>query len=526
MSKKAAQSSFLVKSGTINSLDGYLPLTGQYGTENPQYSTPTDLLGITNANEVLAVDYYQQANRVAAVLATDTQNGVYDHSKAICDRLNNSTLDDVRTVTARGHQLLTSTIIRDNGSIEYSVSFSIKLGAVENDLYSYWSIDRYPAGDYNNYQIWGSSYAQVFHIVNHILDTYTAQKTLNSLTLNNLVPPVFVRNGYYENGKLHLEINNLNRLSSVLLDANLKQTEVAGLIPYSNSISLTGDYIQTVEVNTGGIFDAGVSLSTGPNEQIDALYLADGPWGTDYIDGEVMVNSFDITSTSSFPANDTYYVERNPTIQGNIKETLNLFRHLKAGDQLVDVSDYDQMSFEVSNSLPIEIVLITDEAIAWSARYRYTIPAHAMPANVTIDFDDFINPAGISSASDHFRSIVFSMSGDYNTFQPFDLSINDLKFQLNSTLSVDNASSINQAAVSNYPNPFVNTTTFQLAKESEKITLTLFDLSGRVVDVQNMTTEQGNLTARYSQASLRPGIYVYRITDDGNQSYSGKIVKE
>jgi hypothetical protein len=86
----------------------------------------------------------------------------------------------VRAVTTRGHQLLTSTIIRANGQVEYAVSFSIKLGAVQNELFSFWSTDRYPAGDYNNYQVWGGSYAQVFHIVNHILDTYTTEKTLNS----------------------------------------------------------------------------------------------------------------------------------------------------------------------------------------------------------------------------------------------------------------------------------------------------------------------------------------------------------
>ena len=526
MSKKSSQTSFLMKNGTVNSLDGYLPVTGQFGTESPQYSTPTDLLGITNANEVLAVDYYQQSNRVAAVLATDTQNGVYDHSKAICDRLNNSTLDDVRAVTARGHQLLTSTIIRDNGAVEYAVSFSIKLGALENDIFSYWSIDRYPSGDYNNYQVWGSSYAQVFHIVNHILDTYTTEKPLNSQLLNDIVPPVFVRSGYYENGKLHLEINNLQRLPSITLNANLKSTEVASVIPYSSTISLTGDYTETVEVATGGIFDAGISLSTGPNDQIDALYLADGPWGTDYIDGEVIINNFDITSTLSFPANDIYYVERNPSIQGQIKETLNLFRHLKAGDQLVDVTNYDQMSFQVSNSLPMEIILITDESIAWTDRYRYSIPAHSSTTNVTINFDDFINSNGMSTSSSNFRSVVFSISGDYSTFQPFNLNISELKFQFNSTLSISNVNPLEQAVVSNYPNPFVNQTTFQLVNHSENVSVTLYDLSGRVVDAQYIKTEYGNLTVNYPAGSLKPGIYVYKITDDSNQNFSGRILKK
>jgi enamine deaminase RidA (YjgF/YER057c/UK114 family) len=93
MSKKSMQPPFLIKNvSNLTTLDSYLELSGQFGTESPQYATPLDLLGNTNANEVLDVDYYQQTNRVAAVLATDIQNGVYGHFKAICDRLNNSTL--------------------------------------------------------------------------------------------------------------------------------------------------------------------------------------------------------------------------------------------------------------------------------------------------------------------------------------------------------------------------------------------------------------------------------------------------
>jgi hypothetical protein len=110
------------------------------------------------------------------VLATGTQNGVYDHSKANCDRLNNSALCGY----CKRLPVLTFTIIRANGQVKYAVSFSIKLGAVESEIFSFWSTDRYPVGDYNNYQVWGGSYAQVFHIVNHILDIYTTEKTLNS----------------------------------------------------------------------------------------------------------------------------------------------------------------------------------------------------------------------------------------------------------------------------------------------------------------------------------------------------------
>jgi hypothetical protein len=65
-----------------------------FGNETTFVSSPTDLIGITNAQQVY-VDYYQGDNRVAAVLATATVGAVYSHSKTICDRLNNSSLENI-----------------------------------------------------------------------------------------------------------------------------------------------------------------------------------------------------------------------------------------------------------------------------------------------------------------------------------------------------------------------------------------------------------------------------------------------
>ncbi len=89
------------RNSVTNNFSSLIPSTGMFGTETTFVSSPTDLVGITNALEVYSVDYYQGATRVAAVLGTATTNGIYGHSKAICDRLNNSTLEDIRTSTKR-----------------------------------------------------------------------------------------------------------------------------------------------------------------------------------------------------------------------------------------------------------------------------------------------------------------------------------------------------------------------------------------------------------------------------------------
>jgi hypothetical protein len=73
------------------------------GTETTYVSSPIDLIGITECR-VYSVDYYQGDKRVGAVLATVTK--VCSHSKAICDRLNNSSLENIVTINLNGYEII------------------------------------------------------------------------------------------------------------------------------------------------------------------------------------------------------------------------------------------------------------------------------------------------------------------------------------------------------------------------------------------------------------------------------------
>ncbi len=133
----------------------FFPETGVFGTEIAHISSPDDLIGITNAKDVFSVDYYRGEERISAALATKTEGSIYDHSKVICDRLNSSKLLDVRYVSLKGHEVIYSKIERASGEIEYALSFSIRQGIDQNELYSLWNIEKYPEGNYMNFQVWG-----------------------------------------------------------------------------------------------------------------------------------------------------------------------------------------------------------------------------------------------------------------------------------------------------------------------------------------------------------------------------------
>ncbi|WP_299682433.1 DUF4114 domain-containing protein [uncultured Tenacibaculum sp.] len=518
----------LMSRGNRNSLMNYLPDTGMFGVETASISSPDDLIGVTNAQEVFAADYYNGNDRVSAILATKTEGSVYDHSKAICDRLNSSSIEDIRTITTRGHKMVSSKIRRANGLVEYTVSFSIKIGTEENELYSYWNIEQYPIGDYYNFQVWGSTYSQVFSNVNYILDTFADQKKLVSDGSNTEIPSVFVSSGRYSNGQLFLEVINKNETKEVLFNGNIQDTEVSNVRNYSETLSLTGNWNETLIVDTGVLFDIGFSLSTSTSSAIDGLYLADGPWGVDYLEDYASVQSFSVTNEDVYDEEMEHEVNRNVSIQGQVKGNVNIFRHVLPGDQTLNVSEYNFISFEMETSNEIELVLMTEDLENWDNRLRYVIPANSEKRLYEIAFNDFKDGEGNSGSIRDVKTIVFSIIGDFTNTVQYDVSVNNVKFKsASSTLSVDDFEATNQAKVFNYPNPFKGGTTIMLPKQSDVVELKVYDLLGRQVFADEVTTIGIDRRKVFCNPQINiKGVYKYVVSDEEGNTYKGTFVSK
>tara|TARA_B110000902_G_scaffold102440_1_gene121130 strand:- start:572 stop:3952 length:3381 start_codon:yes stop_codon:yes gene_type:complete len=528
LNKKEAQLKFNKKQFkakiNTNSLIDYLPETGMYQTETASVSSPTDLLGVTNAKEIFSIDYYQGERRISAVLATTTENAIYDHSKIICDRLNSSSLEDIRTVETRGHQIISSKIKRATGEIEYTLSFSIKMGTTENELFSFWNIDQYPSGNYQNFQIWGSAFSQVFSIANFIIDKHTNDNGLISTKVAEVLPNVFVKSGSYANGVLELFLVNKTNETSIIFDGNIAETEVSEHNNVTNTFSLTGNYNEVLYIETGVLFDIGFSLQTNATAQKDALYLADGPWGLDYLNDYAIVDEFKIQVGERNYSEDVYEVDRNASATGEVKGNINLFRHLLPGDQTLDVTDYSLMNFSVRNNQSIEIVVMQEDNRMWENRLRYTIPANSDEKAYNIAFTDFKDAEGVLVEITNIKTIVFSVIGDYVNYIPFNITVNDLSLISQSTLGTNNIAQVKENKLINYPNPFTNSTTIRLATNSEFIQIKVFDILGRLVDHKKLNTANSKNEAKYNVPNLKSGIYKYLLKDDNNSSHSGTFI--
>ncbi|WBL24909.1 DUF4114 domain-containing protein [Zunongwangia sp. HGR-M22] len=527
-SKYKAQGQFM-KNSLVN-LESLLPETGMFGSEQSYESSPEDLLSITNAKEIFSVDYYQGDKRVAAALATLTDNDIYDHSKVICDRLNSSSLEDIRTIKLAGHEIIMIKMLRASGQVEYALNFSVQLnGSGGNKLYSFWNIGDYPKGNYANFQIWGGAMGQVSTLAKHVIDTF---KTANGLSFNTEesdIPSVFVKKGIYKNGQLYLRLKNNSAATGIHVQGKIRSTEVASETEFNENISLASEYEEEVVVDAGSLFDVGLEIQGNNSPKADALYLADGPWGIDYADTETRINTFSIEEANldGFSSN-SYQIERNVAINGELYETLNVFRNILAGDQQFYTDGFEALEFTTKSNLPVEVILVTEGLTDWNKRYRYAIETNEDKKTYNLRLSDFRNDSE-SFKGEPLKGIVFSVQGNYSAFQQFSVNIENVQFtNFREIPSQENPIAIVDTPAKkayNYPNPFRNNTNLVLPKKGKKVKVMIFDMIGKMVHNKEYELENGKIEVPIQLKSVPPGIYnSIIIVDNKGKSQIGLVV--
>ena len=514
----------LSKSNITNSLIDYLPETGINQTEKAFVFVPKGLSENVNTKDVFSVSYYQGKNKVSSVIATKSDGVVYDHSKIIYDRLNNDRLDSISTILVNEHQVIKSKITDTSGQIKYALRFSVRVDTKENELFSFWNIDQYPTGNYHNYLIFGTSFSQVLSIANFIIDKHSSTNGLKSTLEVNILPNVFVKSGSYANGILKLNIVNRTQEKSVNFVGNVAETELTTHIRVANVFSLSGDYNDVLSIETGVLFDIGFYLETTSSNQKDALYVADGPWGLDYLKEYVTILNFEVNTFEREYDDAVYEVERSVKAIGEVKGNVNLFRHLLPGDKTLNVDKYDFINFIIKNNEPVEIVLMSNENRAWENRLRYTIPANSEERLFKISFSDFVDDKGNNVVITDIKTVVFSIIGDYTNYKPFNFEIKKIAFTVNNVLITDDFTIQENKKLINYPNPFTNSTIIQLPTTSNFIQIQVYNLMGRLVDMQKIKTNSFSKKVKYNAPQLKKGVYKYRLIDDKNNQHSGTFI--
>ena len=506
-------------------LQDFVPLT----TINEDYvidSTPLDLINITNATEVYAVDYMQNNASIASVLVLKTENGVYEHTKYICDRLLGAELISVSTMDINGEAFIKSIIKNTDGSFEYVLSLSAK---VENNdanfaIESHWNLDLYQENvTFYNFQIWSGSIDDLYLLAEDVLNLLNLEKPISGYELS-APPTVFVRKGKYRNGALNLQIINTNATNIIAFDSGFRITETSNFNYDSSHIKLNGNHITDIEVATGNLFDIGFRIGDGVNTP-DDLFMSDGPWGIDDSQASTTVNTYDVAANiNAFDAED-FPIERNLILNATTSTYFAAYRALTPRFKAVNLTEYNSFKLNAKGTGNLEITLVKQSITNWDEQYKTTIALSDSFQNFAIPFSQFNSPLNTALELNDVVTIVFTMVSEDGAITTKEMQLEDVRFSRGgNTLSInDFETETNEPTV--YPNPMIDVSYIHFTTTTnETIQLFIYNQLGILVYQTKVKVKVGKNQIEILKQNLSTGLYICKLTGSQTQYNSLKLL--
>lgn len=485
-------------------------------------STPTDLLYITNATEVFSVDYQKNSKTVASILALKTEGKVYEHTKYICDRLLGAELVSVSTVEINGVNFIRSIIKNTEGNTEFVLSFSAKLSQDQANfsVESHWNLDKYSqSGNWYNFQIWSNSIDNLALLGEEVVKLLGNQKEINNYLLSP-PPTVFVKNGFYKDGSLHLNIVNTNRSESVVFDAGYRATETTDTNYISSSIDLN-NYLTNVEVETGKLFDIGFRIGDGVHTP-DDVFMSDGPWGVDDAANSTEIQNFKVLPNETDAAYGEMAIERNINLKATTKEYVSVYKAFTARYQPIDLTEYNMLKFNASGTGILEIRLIKSGISNWEEQFKAQVDLTNTEKEFSIPFQSFTSNSSHNLQFNDVTTIVFTMVAN-GAERVKELSLKELKLA-NTTLAIqDNEKDTSKITIA--PNPMNREAqiTFNSSLQQNG-TLQVYNQLGQLTLKQKLEITSGENTVKITKDNLSTGIYFIMITMGNTSLDAGKLV--
>ncbi|MBT8259108.1 MAG: T9SS type A sorting domain-containing protein [Bacteroidia bacterium] len=505
-------------------LQDFIPIN-TIGEDYAVESTPTDLISITNATEVYSVDYMENNQSVASILALKTENGVYEHTKYICDRLLGAELISVSTIDINQQSFIKSIIKNIDGSYEYVLSLSAKTENNESNfaIESHWNLDLYEENvTFYNFQIWSDSIDDLYLLAEEVLQLINTEKPISAYSIST-PPTVFVRKGKYINGALDLQIINTNATDNVNFDAGFRETETSNFNYTSSNLSLNQNYITNLEVPTGNLFDIGFRIGDGINTP-DDIFMSDGPWGIDDSQQSTTINTYVVSTNSDGFDSIDFPIERNVSLNATTSTYFAAYRALTPRFDAVDLTDYNSFKLRAKGTGNLEIAFIKKSLNNWEEQYKTNVNLTDDFQNFEIPFTEFNSSLGSELELDDLVTIVFTMASQDGTITTKEMELQDVRFSQTETLSIDEFDS-NKIMLSAYPIPMQSHTTIAFsADQKETMTFVVYDQLGQIVNQIKFESTSGKNELKLNRGSLSPGLYFCKITSRRTNYYPLKLL--
>ncbi len=501
----------------IYNLEGLIPnfLLGYEATE----STPENLTEITNATQIAAADYYKDERRIGSVLGILTDQGVYEHTKYICDRLEGLRLIDLSFTYARGGNFLSYELLSEEGQVQYATGFSAYLQDGEFYIENHWNLHKYSKEENMfNFQIWGKTYLEITQLLEDVLARLEERAPLHSIKYSAL-PKVFITHGEYENGVLTLAVKNKSQSTSIDIDANYTIAEGAEPIEFKQEITLSGNREEIIEIQTGHLYDLSLSLS---NDGVsDEIFIADGAWGIDDSDVNNTITTFEVSPQQTIEVQDAKILERTISVEANVSDYLNIYRTIDAKATPQNLDEYNAITFEANGNAHLTVTVVKESILYWEDQFKMDIILSEESRSFSLKKEFFKSSAYEIMDFSDVTMLVFTINGDQGKNQVINLE--NLRFE---NVEVEVIADVEEYRLDISPNPAKEVINVEfLSEENIQNTILIYNAQGQKLVQTNIYCLEGLNAKSINVDNLNPGVYYIQVINDKGLVASSSFLK-
>ncbi len=498
-------------------------------TNKAYTTTPTDLVNVTNAIDVLSVDYTNNNNTLAVAFATKTLGEVYSHTKPICDRMKEGQLLSVKKINIDGYDVIASVIKQRTGEVEHCINFSIGAKAGRNiySLQSNWITDNYAKEDtMYNFQLWAISYNAVKSMTHDIFNKVKAIKSLQALTTNTAdLPQIFVESITREKTNIQLVINNPTNATSCSFKIATNANEGASENNKIINVTLKPNAMNTISIPVGDSYQSNLYMYNNGLLN-DLVYISDGTWSVNYNTANATIKKFEITNAGYSNNSDEYPLFRKVNIEANTKDFVTAFKLMKGNGFDRNFNDYKAIKFTAAaiGTGSVKITLIKKGITNWNDQYHYTLALNGNETEYAIGLSQFISKATTAAIDlSDVTAIDFTWENTRGVMQTIGGSVNNLRFSKQSIVNI--IASNGEIVI--YPNPNKGKFTVNFVTDAnQSVVLKLVEVaSGKQVHTQFINAKKGMNTVDVDLQSkvYTSGLYILTLEGD-DLKYSPKKV--
>ncbi|MFY9241435.1 MAG: SdrD B-like domain-containing protein, partial [Polaribacter sp.] len=474
-------------------------------------TSPTDILDITIADEVLSVDFSLNGQTKGVVLGIKTSDKIYNHTKASCDRLRGAEILNIQTVKLQGYNFLMQGIKQRNGIVEYAISFAVAKN--NNDrkytIQTNWYVNDYiKFNDVYNFQVWSTKPADTQKLVTDILENLQSFIPVAQPEIQK-VPETYASKIYRDKSELVVMLRSTEEGNTAEVSMVELYSETANNIKFrNNTLSTEIQQSLRLDIADGYEYDGLVSVD---NEVEDAFYHADGNWGLDFdkryteIKNYFVWNNFDREYKD-----DEYAINRDVEVKATSDyDYLTVYKSLLPGTISADYSEYNYVAFTAKGSGLMELGLIKSSIEDWKAQYRVMVDFSEEEQTYYVPFDVFSSSGTQEKlTAEDLTTILFTFLPVEANTKELDLFISDVKFA-----KTVKEGAIEVKAIENfennfmvYPNPSKGNVNMLLFSETDtEATITLTDITGKTIYKETAKLTKGKNELEFN-FRVKPGV--------------------